>query len=136
VSASKIRVERLFMSLVNLVNSIAVTYRASFLSYEAPSVIAFVLSWLATIFCKLSWFWLLFLFCLSDDSRPAAVGRYMFPRHPSLKFEAAKRFVVDDEPLELDPSEPPVNDLELRAIERPLPDLPQLPEAARSRFSF
>lgn len=101
--------------LACLLNSIAVTYRASFLSYEASSVIAFVLSWLATIF--------------------SAVGRYMFPRHPSLRFEAAKRFVVDDEPLELD-GDQLAGDLELGAIQRPLPALPQLPEAAHSKSSL
>lgn len=102
--------------LACLLNSIAVTYRASFLSYQAPSVIAFVLSWLATVF--------------------SAVGRYMFPRHPSLKFEAAKRFVVDDEPLEVDPESRPADDLEMRKIERPLPALPKMPEAVHSRFSL
>jgi len=98
-----------------LLNSIAVTYRASFLSYQPISVLAFVLSWLATIF--------------------AGLGRYMFPRHPSLKFEAAKKFVEDDEPLP-EAEEQTREDIEMMTKQKPLPVLPRLPEAAHSRWSL
>jgi len=101
--------------LACLLNSVAATYRASFLSYQASPVIAFVLSWLATI--------------------SSAIGRFMFPRHPSIKFEAAKKFVEENEPLDVD-GETDEEDLEMRAVPRPLPELPQLPEAAHSKDSL
>jgi len=100
-------------TLACLLNSIAVTYRASFLSYQPLSVLAFALSWLATVF--------------------AGLGRFMFPRHPSLKFESAKKFVEDDEPLPLAESDAG-RDMELGAIPQPLTQLPRLPEAALSRY--
>jgi len=96
-------------TLACLLNSIAVTYRASFLSYQATSVLAFLLSWQATLF--------------------AGFGRFLFPRHPSLKFEDAKKFVENDEPLpEHEEQNKP---FEMKPI--PRPPLPRLPEAALSR---
>jgi len=96
-----------------LLNSTAVTYRASFLSYQPFSVLTFILSWLATLF--------------------ACLGRFKFPRHPSLKFEAAKKFVEEDEPLP-EVEEPAGADVEMRAWPRPLAELPRLPAATHSRF--
>jgi len=98
-------------TLACLLNSIAVTYRASFLLYQITSVIAFLLSWQATVF--------------------AGLGRFLFPRHPSLKFEDAKKFVEDDKPLpELEEQNKPV---EMKPIPRLITPLPRIPEAALSR---
>jgi hypothetical protein len=59
----------------------------------------------------------------------AGLGRFLFPRHPSLKFEDAKKFVEDDEPLpEHEEQNKPI---EMKPI--PRPPLPRLPEAALSR---
>jgi len=99
-------------TLACLLNSIAVTYRASFLSYQVASVLAFLLSWQATLF--------------------AGLGRFLFPRHPSLKFEHAKKFVEDDEPLpEREEQNTPI---EMKPV--PRPPLPRLPEAALSRYDL
>ena len=116
------------------VNSIAATYRASFLSYQASPVIAFVLSWLATLSCTPPSLYFT-VSCYLITVRLAAIGRFMFPRHPSIKFEAAKKFVEENEPLDVD-GETDEEDLEMRAVPRPLPELPQLPEAAHSKDSL
>lgn len=55
----------------------------------------------------------------------------MFPRHPSLKFKSAKKFVEEDEPLP-EAEEAAREEMELRAIPRPIVQLPTLPEPALS----